>query len=454
MIGAGVGPGFRRGGPVVLDYTLGAVIGASLEQENWSAGGSTGSNASLTSPLRATILRGNALAGCPISFPANFDRDADASGAGWRGASMAKGSTSIPIFQNIVNRVLSPSKAGHVFLAMGRNGITGLSTAEHFRIYNEMCVRMRSEGRIIHHIGLFMRTSASYTPGSAEWNMLIALDEWQRAYAATYAEGFVDCQTPMHLVGSPEPYAVDPLYLRDDVHLNDLGGELLSQAFATYFRGYFGSAWRDIGAIINNSSNNGHYDIRYLELTGGARLTNAIGFVPDNCSLVGVSDNAITIEGFAPVLRDGIPQYRMRITPSGVAGPDQTLTFRASNEFSSIGVFKEFICGRFEIEGDSSALKSYYWRTRMPSQPTVETSQFTRFDTGGPYHTTPRKLRYMGMVTQYTSVPASTQTQANLLMQVSPVGAAFDIWISELCWRTVDHLGNYPQKVVAAIDDP
>jgi lysophospholipase L1-like esterase len=428
-----------------VDYRLGVLAGASLVSENHTDSGSSTSNGALTSYARAQLVFGNALAGMPVGLPESYERTdrVDIAQAG-RGANMGFGGKSIRSIEQVVSRVVSACKAGHAFVEFGRNGIPQVPLAEQFTRYTAMCDLMRSQGRVIWHLGLFMR--ASYVPGDTNWNFLVSLDQWQRQYALDNNETYVDFREAMHS-GSSEYYGVNTAAMRDGIHLNALGGWLCGQKFRQVLEGVFGSKWPDISAIatdplINKISN------PYMTGTGGSKANGATGTVPDGYWLQGGAAGTVAVSG-QTVVKDGVTQYEITITPPGVAGALQSLLFRCNpNKFGVAEKHFEFIAGRVEVGENAGALVRVNTRLQLAVQPLMTTTILNKNSSDLKNINLPFKARMGGAVIEYKASAGGTSTTVGMDIVVDPAGTSpFKIYTSEWILREVPQALNYPEIV-------
>lgn len=460
-LGLGLGVGFTsssKPSPIVLDFSLAAFTGASLEANNHGTSGSQSSNAALISSGRAPIIIGNALAGSPLNFLVSFERTLP-SGVGdsfiaflRRGSNYGYGSrTMISVDRVVMNRILN-CKAGVIFMSPGRNWVGNSETTigQQQTLYTRDVLALAAQGRIIVHMGLAMR--ATYVEGDANWNAVVAMDEWLQAFAASRSESFIDIATPLKLSGAPNKYTVDPAVYVDGTHYNSYGGNLLAKdGIAPAITASFGS-WPDISAMLtNNNSSIFGYNRNinpYLLNTGTAGTKSGTGItaetvVPTGYTLYGTS-NTVTVAG-AFITKDGIPQYELTITPPGVPGAAQTIRILRTVTGGVADHFYEFGIGRVEVEesGGAASLLKVTNRCQLSVSPIVETTIMERSATDTSNYFGPYRARLRGSVIEIKTGAGSVAH--DLIISVDPAGTVpFKVITSEWFSVEVAHKINFP----------
>lgn len=405
-----------------LDFEYGVIIGASLEAAQHSTSGSASSNAALQTDARAHVLLANALVGAPLKFPQAFTRtDRDGRAFAMRGANMGYGSKTVRSIEQVVLKAVAKSKAGHVFISPGRNGIGGISLAEHQERYARACDALRRQGRILWHLGLWMREA--YNPGDSNWNFLIALDAWLRAYAAANGDRYVPLSIPMHLQGAADPFTVDTTMIADGTHPNGKGGWSQAKYIAQdHFRPYFGEVWPDISAKLLDPTLN-KITNPYMTGTAGKLANGATGVVPTgywfqrNGAGYTCAAAIEIVEG-----PDGRNQVKITITPPGVAGAAETFMLRRDpNEFGAVGKVYEFAPALVQHNG-SPALVLVRSRMQLTQSPEVTTTFFNKLTADEKNPTEAFSMRMSGNGIEYVSGSGGASTTVALDIVVDPAG--------------------------------
>lgn len=452
-LGLGLGVSLGSGAPLVLDDGVGVIFGASIEAANHSTSGSSSSNAKLQSDGRAHILLANAMAGQPLSFHQAWARRNRANLAlDMRGGNEAFGGKTIRSINRVILGAGAVSRAKHVFISPGRNGITQVPIGETQATYALDCDLLRAQGRTIWHLGLWMRTS--YAEGDTSWNYLIALDQWMRTYAAANGDQYVDLSVPMHLDGAPNAYTVDAAKIQaDGTHQNGAGGWAMALYLADQLRAYFGSTWPDRSAALLNTALNKVLN-PYMTGTGGSLANGATGQVADQYWLQRPASGATcAVAGELIDGPDGRKRQRITITPTGVVGANETILFRTNpNRFGVVDETWEFTADLVKHNG-SAALVKVQTRIQLGSQPGAETTFFDKLSTDAKNPNEAFELRMGGNGIEYLAASGGTSTTVGLDIVVDP-GIATPIVIETTGWSFMKSAlpANYPRDILDEYD--